>query len=394
MTVPDRIKKGIASGSLVRKMFDEGIVFKQRYGAENVFDLSLGNPVLEPPDEFKAELLKLAMEKSPGLHRYMENAGYFDTREAVASAITRNSGIKFSAANIVMTCGAAAAINVTMRTILTPGDEVILFAPYFAEYRHYITHHDGIIKIAPTGSDFLPDLDALEKIINEKTRALIINSPNNPTGVVYSEVLIRQLTDLLNQKEKSLGKQIILISDEAYSRLIYDGRKYVSIFPYYRDSIVCTSYSKDLSIPGERIGYIAMHPECEDGSELMNGLIFANRTLGFVNAPSLMQRIVRNLQGISVDVTKYQRKRDFICENLLKMGYSLIIPQGAFYVFPKSPLPDDFAFVRELQQERVLVVPGSGFGTPGYFRLCFSVEDWELEGSLVGFRKMADRYLK
>jgi len=392
MSIPERIKNGIATGSLVRRMFDEGIVFKQRYGAENVYDLSLGNPVAEPPAEFKAELLRLASEKTPGLHRYMENAGYVSTRAAIAGQITRESGIKFNENNIVMTCGAAAALNVTLRTILNPGDEVILFTPYFAEYRHYITHNDGVVKFAPTDAQFFPDLNFLEDIINKQTRALIINSPNNPTGVLYPETVIRQLCHLLKQKEQQLSRQIFLISDEAYSRLIYDGGKYVPVWPYYSDSIVCTSFSKDLSIPGERIGYIAIHPDSEGIKDLMDGFIFCNRTLGFVNAPALMQRIVGKLPGISVDMSEYQRKRDFICRNLLEMGYSLVIPRGAFYVFPRTLIPDDFAFIKELQQERVLVVPGSGFGTPGHFRLCFSVEDWELEGSLEGFRKMAQKY--
>jgi len=394
MSVPERIRKGIASGSLVRKMFDEGIIFKKKYGADNVFDLSLGNPIAEPPDRFKTELLEFARNTSTGLHRYMENAGYVETRAAVSGQITGESGIKFSENEIVMTCGAAAAINVVMRTILSPGDEVILFAPYFAEYFHYVGHHDGIIKIVPTDEQFLPDLNKLEAAIGPRTRAVLLNSPNNPSGVVYPENVIRNIAGLLKKKQAELGTQIILISDEAYKRLIYDGLRHTSIWGYYPESIVCTSYSKDLSLPGERIGYIAVHPDLTDKKELMDGLIFSNRTLGFVNAPALMQRLVRNLQGISIDVSLYQRKRDYLYDNLIKMGYSLIKPQGAFYMFPKTLNPDDFAFVRELQQEMVLTVPGRGFGTPGYLRICFSVDDRTLEGALSGFRKVADRYRK
>lgn len=394
MSVPERIRKGIASGSLVRKMFDEGIVFKKKYGDTNVFDLSLGNPVAEPPDKFAAELLLLAQNNTPGLHRYMENAGYPETRDAIATKITRDSGIQFSASEIVMTCGAAAALNVVMRTVLSPRDEVILFTPYFAEYWHYIGHHDGIVRTSPTDANFLPDLNALETTINEKTRAVVINSPNNPSGAVYPESLIHDLTDLLKQKQKKYGTQIILVSDEAYARLIYDGVRYSPIWKHYPETIVCTSYSKDLSLPGERIGYIAMHPDFTDKKELMDGLIFSNRTLGFVNAPALMQRLVRNLQNETVDISIYQKKRDFLYDNLTKMGYSVFKPEGAFYMFPKTLIPDDFAFVRELQQERVLTVPGSGFGTPGHFRLCFSVDDRTIEGSLNGFRQVAKKFQK
>jgi aspartate aminotransferase len=394
MSVPDRIRKGIASGSLVRKMFDEGIIYKKRYGEENVFDLSLGNPIAEPPPQFKDELLRLAQNTASGLHRYMENAGYAATRAAVAAQISRESGLAFSENEIVMTCGAAAAINVVMRTILSPGDEVILFAPYFAEYLHYIWHHDGVVRIVPTDACFLPNLDELNAAVGKKTRAVIMNSPNNPSGAVYPENIVRGITDLLQQKQARYGTQIVLISDEAYRRLIYDGLQHTLVWNYYPESIVCTSYSKDLSLPGERIGYIAVHPGLTDKRELMDGMIFANRTLGFVNAPALMQRIVRNLQGISVDIMQYQKKRDFLYDNLVRLGYSVFQPQGAFYIFPKTMNADDTAFVRELQQEKVLTVPGSGFGTPGYFRICFSVDDRTLAGSLEGFRKVAGHYHK
>ena len=394
MSVPERIRRGIAGGSLVRKMFDEGIVYKKKYGEENVFDLSLGNPIAEPPDKFKNELLQLAQDTASGLHRYMENAGYAATRAAVAGQITRDSGVAFSENDIVMTCGAAAAINVVLRTILSPGDEVILFAPYFAEYLHYIGHNDGVVRFVPTDESFLPRLDALEAVINKKTRAIIMNSPNNPSGAVYPPEIISNIAELLKRKQSQFGTQIVLISDEAYRRLIYDGLQHTQIWSYYTESVVCTSYSKDLSLPGERIGYIAVHPGMTDKKELMDGMIFANRTLGFVNAPALMQRIVRNLQGVSVDIAVYQQKRDFLCDNLARLGYSFFRPQGAFYIFPKTMNPDDSLFVRELAQERVLTVPGSGFGTPSYFRICFSVDDRTLERSLEGFRKVAAKYIK
>ena len=394
MSVPERIKRGIASGSLVRRMFDEGIVFKNQYGAENVFDLSLGNPIMEPPSEFNNELLKLAESRTPGLHRYMENAGYPETREAVAANITAETSVNFTQKDIVMTCGAAAALNVVLRTILNCGDEVILFAPFFAEYVHYIANHDGVAKIVLTDKHFMPDIDLLEEAINSRTRAVIINSPNNPSGVVYGESTLHNIAELLKQKQKQYCTQIILISDEAYSRILFDGLKYQPVWKHYPESIVVTSYSKDLALPGERIGYIAIHPECTDKDELINGFIFCNRTMGFVNAPALMQRIVAKLQGVSVSAAEYQKKRDLMYDNMMMMGYSVVKPNGAFYLFPKALQEDDFSFVRLLQQEHVLTVPGIGFGTPGYFRIAYCVDDRTLEGALVGFRKIADRFNK
>jgi len=375
-------------------MFDEGIVFKNQYGAENVFDLSLGNPIMEPPSEFNNELLKLAESRTPGLHRYMENAGYPETREAVAANITAETSVNFTQKDIVMTCGAAAALNVVLRTILNCGDEVILFAPFFAEYVHYIANHDGVAKIVLTDKHFMPDIDLLEEAINSRTRAVIINSPNNPSGVVYGESTLHNIAELLKQKQKQYCTQIILISDEAYSRILFDGLKYQPVWKHYPESIVVTSYSKDLALPGERIGYIAIHPECTDKDELINGFIFCNRTLGFVNAPALMQRIVAKLQGVSVSAAEYQKKRDLMYDNMMMMGYSVVKPNGAFYLFPKALQEDDFSFVRLLQQEHVLTVPGIGFGTPGYFRIAYCVDDRTLEGALVGFRKIADRFNK
>ena len=394
MSVPERIRKGTASGSLVRRMFDEGLVYKKKYGAENVFDLSLGNPITEPPPEFKEELFKLATSKSAGLHRYMENAGYIETRAAVAANIKKETDTGFTENEIIMTCGAAAALNVVFRTILNPSDEVILFAPYFAEYVHYINHHDGVMKACPTDEQFMPRIDALNRMVGSKTRAVLVNSPNNPSGVVYGENVYKNIAEVLKHKQKQYGTQILLISDEAYSRILFDGLKYQPIWSHHPESIVVTSHSKDLALPGERIGYIAIHPECTDKKELVDGLIYSNRTLGFVNAPALMQRIVAHLQGVSVSALDYQKKRDYLYDNMTEMGYSIVKPQGAFYLFPKSLQPDDFAFVRELQAERVLTVPGQGFGTPGYFRIGYCVDDRTIEGALTGLKKVAVKYKK
>ena len=387
VSVSENVRKRMAEGSWIRKMFEEGIVLKQRYGAENVFDLSLGNPIIEPPDELHNELKKLVEHPLPGMHRYMPNAGYDETRSAVAEQLALETGIKFTLDDIVMTCGAAGAMNVVLKTILNQGDEVIIFAPYFAEYLNYVDNHGGIARILPADEQFLPRLDTLEAGIGAKTRAVIINSPNNPSGAVYSEDLIHQMGELIQKKEAQYGKEIFLISDEAYRKIIYDGLKYPSPLHHHRQSIIVTSHSKDLALPGERIGYIAIHPDCRHREELLDGFIFCNRTLGFVNAPALIQRLVRHLQSTTVSIAWYQQKRDFLYNHLTEAGYSVAKPQGAFYMFPKSPLEDDVAFVRELQKLKVLTVPGSGFGTPGYFRIAYCVDDRTLEGSIAGFRE-------
>ena len=392
MSISDNVSGRMVEGSWIRKMFEEGAVLAQRYGAENVFDLSIGNPVMEPPLEFDRELKRLVGDPLPGMHRYMDNAGYPETRAVVAAQLSHETGIKFATGDIVMTCGAAGALNVVLKAILNKGEEVIVFAPYFMEYGNYIDNHGGVIRVLPADDKFLPKLDALEAAITAKTKGVIINSPNNPTGVVYSEDLVHKLGDLLRKKESQFGAQIFLISDEAYRKIIYDGLTYPPVFPHHRQTIVVNSHSKDLALPGERIGYIAVHPECSQHDELMGGLIFCNRVLGFVNAPALMQHIVRVLQNVTVSVAEYQKKRDFLYSRLAEMGYSVTKPQGAFYMFPKSPLEDDVAFVTELRQWNVLTVPGRGFGLPGYFRISYCVDDRTLEGSMAGFKKTAQKF--
>jgi len=392
VSISEKVRKSMTERSWTRKMFEEGIVLKQRYGDENVFDLSLGNPVMEPPVEFDQELRKLAEQPLSGMHRYMENAGYPETRAAVAAQLSLETGVKLTMKDIIMTCGAAGALNVVLRTILNQGDEVIIFAPYFMEYLNYIENHDGIARVLPSDEQFMPKLDVLKAAIGAKTKALLINSPNNPTGVVYSEALLRQLGELLHEKEAQYGTQLFLISDEAYRKIVYDKLKYPSTLRYHPQSIIVTSHSKDLALPGERIGYIAVDPDCSQQEELVNGLIFCNRTLGYVNAPALMQHIVRHLQQVTISVDEYQRKRDFLYDHLVEMGYSVRKPQGAFYMFPKSPVKDDVAFVRELQQWKVLTIPGRGFGSPGYFRISYCVDDKTLEGSLTGFKKTIEKF--
>ena len=387
MAVSEKIRQYMAEGGWIRRVFEEGIALKAQIGAENVFDLSLGNPVIEPPSEFKDELRRLASEPMAGMHRYMPNPGYLETRQAVAGTLSEETGLPFSGGDVVMTCGAAAAANVVLKTILNPGEEVIILAPYFFEYLYYIDNHDGVAVVVNTDDRFRLDLSAIEEAITPRTRAIIVNSPNNPSGVVYSAEEIAGLSELLNRKQAELGTEIFLISDEPYKRIIFDGQEFPQLIPGYLNSIIVTSHAKDLALPGERIGFIAINPGYPEKEELAGGFSFCNRTLGFVNAPALMQHVVRNLQGVSIDPDYYQRKRDFMYTALMEMGYDTVKPEGAFYLYPKAPIEDDVAFTRELLQSNVLVVPGRGFGTPGYFRISYCVEDWVLEGAVEGLAK-------
>lgn len=392
MLISDRVQKSMEWGSWIRRMFEEGNSLKRQFGEDKVFDLTLGNPIMEPPAEFHQELRRLVENPRPGMHRYMENAGYAETRAAVAAQLSLETGFNFTLNDIVMTCGAAGALNVVLKTILNPDDEVIIFAPYFAEFINYVENHNGVVKVLPSDDKFVPKLDTLEAAIGAKTKAVLINSPNNPSGAVYSVDFLHQLGELLKNKQAEYGKQVFLINDEPYRKIIYDGQKYPRIWPHYEHSIVVTSHSKDLALPGERIGYIAIHPAINQRKGLVDGFIHCNRILGYVNAPALMQNVVRRLQAVSVSAAEYQKKRDFLYHHLSDMGYAIVKPQGTFYMFPKSPIEDDLAFVRELQQLRVLTVPGRGFGSPGYFRISFCVEDRTLEGSLDGFGKMAEKF--
>jgi aspartate aminotransferase len=393
MTVSQKVRKHMEEGGWIRRMFEAGIALKARYGEDHVFDLSLGNPVVEPPEEFQRELLRLAQDPIKGMHRYMPNNGYPETRQAVADGLKRETGLPFTASDIVMTCGAAAALNVTLKTILDPGDEVIILAPYFVEYGYYVDNHSGVAVVVQTGEDFQPDLRAIEAAVTPRTRAIIVNSPNNPTGVVYPAEGLHALSNLLRQLQAQHSSEIFIISDEPYRRIIFDGLTFPQVFPHYENTIVVHSHAKDLALPGERIGYIAVHPEYSGKQELADGLTFHNRTLGFVNAPALMQHIVRALQGVSVDVVDYQRKRDFLYDRLSGMGYSMVRPQGAFYLFPRSPIEDDVAFVEALQRRNVLTVPGRGFGTPGHFRIAYCLEDRVLEGAIDGFARAAEEFM-
>ncbi len=391
MSVSEKIRGSIEKASWIRKMFEEGALRKARYGPENVFDFSLGNPNLEPPAKVKAILRELVSDNSSGLHRYMSNAGFVKTREAVGDYLSNLNSLSFGPDDIVMTVGAGGALNVVLKAILNPGDEVIIPAPYFVEYNFYIDNYGGIPKTVNTNPDFSLDLLAIEKAISPNTKAVLINSPNNPTGRVYGKDELAQVGQLLTQYSQRYGRPIYLISDEPYRKIIYDGLICPSIFDAYRESFLVTSFSKDLSLAGERIGYIAVHPLIADKDIIIEGLILCNRILGFVNAPALMQRLIPFVLEDSVDITEYKRKRDILCKGLEAAGYTFTMPGGTFYLFPKTPIPDDVEFVRSLQGENILTVPGSGFGGPGYFRIAYCVEDKTIEGALPGFARVMDR---
>jgi len=387
MAISTKIQNYMERASWIRKMFEQGIELKAKLGADKVFDFSLGNPNLEPPDQVRKTILEVMADERPGKHAYMPNAGLKETREAVASFLAKEHGLPITWEQVIMTCGAGGALNVALKTILDQGDEVIVLSPYFVEYLFYADNHNGVGKLAKTNEDFTLNLDEIESAINPKTRAIILNSPNNPSGRVYDENSLIKLGKLFEKIKEKKNQTIHVLSDEPYSKIVYDGVKVPSVFKVFTDSIIATSYSKDLSLPGERIGYLAVNPKMENWRQVIDGLTFCNRILGFVNAPALMQRILINLQGITVNVSEYKGKRDHLCRGLADAGYSFIKPEGAFYLFPKSPIADDVKFVNLLLQENILAVPGTGFGTPGHFRLAYCVADKVIEGSIEGFRR-------
>ena len=387
MSISKAILDVLEQSSWIRKMFEEGIQLKKEFGEKNIFDLSLGNPLLEPPEKFKKKLIELSNSDEKGLHRYMPNQGFQSTREKVANSLAKESNFPITAEELIITTGAAGGVNAILKSILNPNDEIIVFSPFFVEYLFYIKNHNGIPVIAKTDENFFPDLSDLSKKITKNTKGIIINSPNNPTGVLYPIEIIEKIGEILSSKEKELGTEIYLISDEPYRKIIFDNKKYPFIFPHHDRSIVVTSHSKDLGLAGERIGYIALSPKDKDKQVLYDALVFSLRTLGHVNATAIMQKSIEDIQEESVDINIYKQKRDYIYDELIQIGYECVKPDGAFYLFPKSPIEDDAKFVRILQNSKVLTVPGRGFGLAGYFRISYSVDDWVLEGSIEGFKK-------
>lgn len=386
--VADAVRSSLERSSWIRKMFEEGARLKAEHGPENVFDFSLGNPILEPPPEVREALLGLLADPTPGMHRYIPNPGLPEVRAFIAEELSEATGLPYNAGHIVLSSGAAGAVNCVLKALLNPGDEVVTFTPYFVEYDFYVDNHGGKLVRCPTDADFQIDLDNLEAVVNERTRAVMINTPNNPTGVVFPAERLEALAGFLRDASARFGRPIVLISDEPYRRLVFDGVEVPWVPPLYEHTVVIYSHSKDLGLAGERIGYAAVSPNMADAELVCDALVLANRILGFVNAPALIQRILPLVKGAKVDVAYYQSMRDRMLAPLREMGYDVVTPQGAFYLFPKSPIEDDVAFVKAAQAERLLLVPGSGFGGPGHFRISLAVTEDLVERSLPVFEKV------
>lgn len=384
----------VQNNSAIRTMFEEGNRLKKKYGADKVFDFSLGNPSVPAPDCVREAIIDLVNSEEPVvLHGYMNNAGFEDVREVIAQSLNRRFGTSFSAKNLIMTVGAAGGLNVILKTILNPGEEVIVFAPYFLEYGAYVKNYDGkLIEVSPDTDTFQPNLQELKEKITANTRAVIVNTPHNPTGVVYSEETIRALTSILEEKQREFGNVIYLISDEPYRELAYDGVKVPYLTKYYNNTVVGYSYSKSLSLPGERIGYLVIPDELEDSETVIAAAGIANRILGSVNAPSLMQKVIARCVDAEVDVAAYDRNRLALYNGLMECGFQCIKPQGAFYLFVKSPVPDEKAFCEAGKKYNILMVPGSSFACPGYVRLAYCVSNETILHSLPEFRKLAAEY--
>ncbi len=394
MMFSDKIVQNLSRSSFIRSMFEEGEKLRAKFGAENVFDFSLGNPVIEPPQSVKDTLIKIGNQKEGGYFRYMSNAGYPAAREAVAKSLSKDTIKPIPSSNVIMTCGAGGALNALFKSLLNPGEEVIVFSPYFVEYGFYVENHGGKLVVCDTNHDtFMPDLTKLESLINEKTKAIMYNSPNNPTGVLYKEETLKAMNDVLTQAEKKYGTQIYVIADEPYVKIVYDNKKVPSVFNHFKNAISVNSFSKSLAVPGERIGYVALSNDIDQVGLLMDALIFCNRTLGYVNAPAIGQHIVINCINESIDVGYYQKRRDLLYNAITGFGFKCIKPEGAFYLFPETPTPDDVAFVKTAQKYNLILVPGSGFGCSGYVRLTYCLDYDMIERSLPAFEKLAKEVL-
>ena len=393
--IAEKMKNMVANSSAIRAMFEEGSRLAQIYGAENVYDFSLGNPNVAAPEAVKQAIRELIDEEDPVvLHGYTNsNSGYADVRKTVADSLNERFGTRFEGKNIVMTVGAAGGLNVILKSLINPGDEVIAFAPYFGEYRSYTNNYDGIlVEISPDTENFQPKLDEFRQKITPKTKAVIINTPNNPTGVVYSEETIRELAAIMENKQKEYGTDIFLISDEPYRELVYDGAEVPYLTKYYDNTIVGYSYSKSLSLPGERIGYLVIPDEVSDSEEVLAAANVATRILGFVNAPTLQQKVVAKCIHEKTDISYYNRNREALYQGLRECGFECIRPEGAFYLFVTSPVADEKEFCAAAKKHHILIVPGSSFACPGYVRLAYCVSYETIVNSLPRFRDLAKEY--
>ena len=392
--ISEKMKPYVKNNSAIRMMFEEGNRLRAKYGADKVFDFSLGNPSVPAPDSVREAIIDLVNNTDPTvLHGYMSNAGFEDVRQTIAESLNRRFDTKFSAKNLIMTVGAASGLNVILKTILNPGEEVIVFAPYFLEYGANVRNYDGVlVEISPDTTTFQPNLAEFEQKITPKTKAVIVNTPHNPTGVVYSEETIRKLSAILEAKQKEFGTVIYLISDEPYRELAYDGVEVPYLTKYYDNTVVGYSYSKSLSLPGERIGYLVIPDEADGSEELISAATIANRTLGCVNAPSLIQKVVAKCVDAKTDLAAYDKNRQALYNGLKECGFECIKPQGAFYLFVKSPVADEKAFCEAGKKYNILMVPGSSFACPGYVRLAYCVSYDTIVNSLPEFKKLAAEY--
>ena len=388
--ISEKMKPLVNNNSAIRMMFEEGNRLKAQYGPENVFDFSLGNPSVPAPDSIRQAIIDLANEEDPTvLHGYMSNAGFEDVRQTIAESLNSRFGTNFAARNLIMTVGAASGLNIVLKSIINPGDEVIVFAPYFLEYGHYIRNYDGkVVEISPDTATFQPNLAEFAEKITAKTKAVIVNTPHNPTGVVYSEDTVKKLAAILEEKQKEFGTVIYLISDEPYRELAYDGVFVPYLTKYYANTIVGYSYSKSLSLPGERIGYVVIPDEADGSEELITAVTIANRVIGCVNAPSLMQKVIAKCVNEKTDVAAYDRNRQALYNGLTAIGYECVKPEGAFYLFVKSPVEDEREFVEAAKKYNILIVSGRSFSCPGYVRLAYCVSYDTIINSLPQFEKV------
>lgn len=392
--ISEKMKPLVNNNSAIRAMFEEGKRLAGIYGAENVYDFSLGNPNVPAPEAVNQAICQILEEEpSTFVHGYMSNSGYEDVRAAIADSLNRRFGLSLHQGNILMTVGAASGLNIILKTLLNPGDQVLTFAPYFVEYGNYVRNYDGCLTVVPPHApDFQPDLKAFEELLTPKTKAVIINTPNNPTGVVYSVQTLTAMADILRAKEKEFGTDIVLISDEPYRELAYDGVEVPYITPFYDNTVICYSYSKSLSLPGERIGYLVIPDALKDSQEVFQAATIANRVMGAVNAPSLMQRVIMRCLDASVNLEAYDRNRNLLYHGLRDLGFQCIRPQGAFYLFVQSPEADEKVFCEVCKKYNILVVPGSSFACPGYVRISYCVSYEQIERSLPAFARVAEEY--
>ncbi len=392
--ISNKMHQMLKGSSTIREMFEEGKKLATIYGKDNVYDFSLGNPSVNPPTCIGDQICEIVSDTpAMELHGYMNNSGYESTRQAIADFINKEQNTHYDYTNVVMTVGAAGGLNVILKTLLNPMDEVVVFAPYFGEYRNYVHNFDGIlVEISPNAPTFVPNLEELASKLTARTKAVIVNSPNNPTGVVYNKDFFEQLASVLTQAQQKFGTSIYLISDEPYREIVYDDSQVAFVPSFYSNSIVGYSYSKSLSLPGERIGYLLIPSECDDFEEIVAACNVANRILGFVNAPSLQQKLVERTLGSYCDLSEYAHNRQILTTELAKMGFEFVYPQGAFYLFIKSPVADDKEFCKVAKEHRVLIVPGSSFGCGGWARLAYCVSSEKVEKALPAFAEIAQHF--